>query len=680
MAAEDFWGSNPDTTTVLASPSPTTTSFTVDDITEFLEEAFILVEVSGEFERVQIASISGSQITLATALSGTPDVPGAVKSGRTLITNTKLNNSAIFNADDIASLKAVDTTSAPNGLRYQIAGMGIYRLDKDSTRTADDSVVIEPTTGGGRWISQYPVFGHVYAGASVISGSTFANLDGAGVPFLTDRTASDVTWASGGNDGAYETLGASLSVDLKGSKTLYIITGETDDGSTGPLELQLDIDGSTVNTINSVPTANASITQKTSLFSYAALSSTLAAGSTDFDTTSERRTGRDASKIRSYVLELPPTDDDSNAMVQEYTTALTFTQATSSTFVDITGATATGTFQSGNKALILFGNSQRSNSTGAFDNRTRQYRLMRDGVEVFATDSSNAISYFKNQGGYDELTRVVDVTGAHTFKMQGNRTSGTTQNFAEGGNGYFGMIELPAVYGGVTLLRSTVDLADTQSQSQTFEDIGDTGVVATNGLPLLIMVSGHFYNSPNGATDCIALYRFQVDGVTIDSEYSIRAAETTRYGALMIMVDDIPAGDHTFTLQYRQDQAVGAHRFYDTQFSVIEMPIADPAAGDAPSVTVTSATGKKMDIQYNGTITPSVSSTVTLQATQDGTAVGNPLVLPVLSGNTYGLSFRTIADAPPIGTSPVYRLQGKVSTGTANVSAGDFTTQEIGGS
>lgn len=522
---------------------------------------------------------------------------------------------------------------------------------------------------------------HIYAGASLISSSTFANLDGAGIPFSTDRTASDVTWASGGNDGAYETLGASLSVNLKGGKTLYIITGETDDGSTGPLELQLDIDGSTVNTINSVPTANASITQTTSLFSYAALSSTLAAGSTDFDTTSERRTGRDASKIRSYVLELPPTDDDSNAMVQEYTTALTLTQATSSTFVDITGATATGTFQSGNKALILFGNSQRSNSTGAFDNRARQYRLMRDGVEVFATDSDTALSYFSKQGGYDELARVVDVTGAHTFKMQGNRTSGTTQNFAEGGNGYFGMIELPAVYNGVTLLRSSVDLADTQYFHTSYTDVGTTGSVTTNGLPLLLMFSGHLHGSPNGATDSIANYRFQIDGVTVDSAYTIRytGSETTRYGTLMIMVDDVAAGSHTFTLQTQKTSGI-SHRFYDSQFSVIEMPIADPAAGDAPSVTVTSATGKKMDIQYNGTITPSVSSTVTLQATQDGIDVGNPLVLPVLSGNTYGLSFRTIADAPTIGTNPVYRLQGKVSTGTANVSAGDFTAQEISGS
>ena len=515
---------------------------------------------------------------------------------------------------------------------------------------------------------------HIYAGASSISSSTFADLDGAGIPFAEDRTASDVSWSSGGNDYVYESVGVDLTLNLKGStKTLHIVTGETTNGATGPTELLLKSDGSTIVDIDATPfTAQ---TQSTSLFSYASLSGTLAGGSTDFEVLGERVTGRAATKLRAYAIELSPLDGSGNSLVQEFTTSLTQTIVGGSD-ADITGASATGTFQSGNKALILFGNSQRTNAGNATTNRTRIYKLLRDGSEVHAWDAISPISILNLQGGYDELARVEDVTGAHTFKMQAAKNGGTDQIMADSGNGYFGMIEIPAENA-----LSVVELADTQYSYTSYTEVATTPLVSCTGAPVLLTLSGHFYGIENGATDCIQFIKFQIDGVDVDSAYSIRHASSnnSRYGTIMILVDSVTAGDHTFSVEAYKSQAIG-FRFYDTQFSAIELPIADPAAGNAPAFTIIDTTGKKVDIQYNGTIAPSVDSTVTLQVTRDGTATGNPFEIQVKSGNVYGLSFRTIAEAPTIGTSPDYKLQGKVSTGTASLSSGDFTGQEVGGS
>lgn len=157
MAAESYWGSNPVTTTVLVSPSPTTTVFTVASITDFIDEQFLLVEVAGDFERAQIDSISGSQITLKEALSDAPDVPGAVKSGRTLLTNSKLNGGAVFHADDITSLEALSTSNAPENTRYQVPEYGIYRLNKGGSLVADGELVLD-AADGGNWILETPAF------------------------------------------------------------------------------------------------------------------------------------------------------------------------------------------------------------------------------------------------------------------------------------------------------------------------------------------------------------------------------------------------------------------------------------------------------------------------------------------------------------------------------------------
>lgn len=152
MARSQYFGENPITTTVQASPAPTTTVFTVGSAVDFVEGQYILVEISGDFERVKIDSITGAQFTLAEPLSTPPTAGASVKSGRTLLRNTLFNDSSIYHADTISDVKAIPTTDAPDNLRYQVPGLGVLRLDKASTATADDLFIYAPDSGPGRWI------------------------------------------------------------------------------------------------------------------------------------------------------------------------------------------------------------------------------------------------------------------------------------------------------------------------------------------------------------------------------------------------------------------------------------------------------------------------------------------------------------------------------------------------
>ena len=56
---------------------------------------------------------------------------------------------------DITALKALNTTSAgdyPDKTMLLVENAGLYRIDRDSSTTADDNFVVAPTTGVGRWI------------------------------------------------------------------------------------------------------------------------------------------------------------------------------------------------------------------------------------------------------------------------------------------------------------------------------------------------------------------------------------------------------------------------------------------------------------------------------------------------------------------------------------------------
>ena len=56
----------------------------------------------------------------------------------------------------LAALKAVDTTSLPNGAIRVVLGYGRFQLQNASVETAQDPVVLAPTTGPGRWVAMDP--------------------------------------------------------------------------------------------------------------------------------------------------------------------------------------------------------------------------------------------------------------------------------------------------------------------------------------------------------------------------------------------------------------------------------------------------------------------------------------------------------------------------------------------
>lgn len=74
-------------------------------------------------------------------------------SGDEPIAASTLNNSATFNADDTDDLATIDTTDTPDGMKYMdYAERNMYQFNSGSSETADEYFVLEPTTGGGRWI------------------------------------------------------------------------------------------------------------------------------------------------------------------------------------------------------------------------------------------------------------------------------------------------------------------------------------------------------------------------------------------------------------------------------------------------------------------------------------------------------------------------------------------------
>jgi hypothetical protein len=124
----------------------------VSDGTNLVAGQYINVEVSSSFERGKISTVVGDVVTLTSALSGAPDTPGEVRNTRQLIVASDIQKLGVYIADDIASLKSVDITYAPNGLKYQVTGKGIYRYASGSGATADDLLVVAPTAGSGRWL------------------------------------------------------------------------------------------------------------------------------------------------------------------------------------------------------------------------------------------------------------------------------------------------------------------------------------------------------------------------------------------------------------------------------------------------------------------------------------------------------------------------------------------------
>lgn len=53
---------------------------------------------------------------------------------------------------DLAALKAISTTSMPDRTMILSESLGLYRFDLQSVAAGDDVLIVQPTTGSGRWI------------------------------------------------------------------------------------------------------------------------------------------------------------------------------------------------------------------------------------------------------------------------------------------------------------------------------------------------------------------------------------------------------------------------------------------------------------------------------------------------------------------------------------------------
>lgn len=183
-------------TTVSASPAPTTTSCTVASAGSFREGMAVYFDVSGTPTRTFLTGITGNALTFSPALSSAPDVAGDAVSYHQPIFNDKLDESSLWREATTTSLRAVDTTGMPDGTRVIVEDLGIYRLDTAGAGTDDDHKIIDPTTGPGRWFLE--VFGPEWVQDTNWI-SSFPTADGANYQHLATNGAGAISFQSPAN-------------------------------------------------------------------------------------------------------------------------------------------------------------------------------------------------------------------------------------------------------------------------------------------------------------------------------------------------------------------------------------------------------------------------------------------------------------------------------------------------
>lgn len=518
--------------------------------------------------------------------------------------------------------------------------------------------------------------GHARVDSNIITSSTFADLDSALENFGYFHFDPGVSWTTVGNDGAYEDVGLTVNATSNNdSQTLLLLTGNIPNGTDGAFDPRIKANGVVTNTFKTAPySAVETFAQLTNAFGFAALLDN--GGATTYTAEAKRRTNNEINDLRLHVIDVPDSDESDVALIRE-TAALTETNNSTTSFVDITGASVTATFTHSN-ALILFGNSIKENGEGTTTGMTRSYRLLRDATTMFDLDTGGGGSAMY-KGGHDEQARLISVTGAHTLKMQGRRSGGSgTLQFAASNNGYFTVIELPDTWDGDTLARESVDVDDTfTNTSNVWTTMGTITDAACNGHPMLLGVSGNFYSSGNGID---VEYRVLVDDVAAEDVFETRCdnGDSSRYPSLFFLLDDLAAGTHTFKIQVRHNGGVG-HYFYDSQFFAAEFPKVTAPSVTPVALTLTSTTGKKVQLQHRGTVTATENSTLTLRATADGVAVGNEEAYNLTADTAVKIDFLTVATGAAAGSDVDYKIQAKIDAGRASAPPADFIAQELPG-
>lgn len=250
-------------TTVSASPAPTTTSCTVASAGSFREGMAVYFDVSGTPTRTFLTGITGNALTFSPALSSAPDVAGDAVSYHQPIFNDKLNESSFWQASTLADLTATDVTGMPDGTRCIVADKQSYRLDIGSSEYSDGYYVVDPTTGSGRWIMELDLsdiaFAHLCPSIPEALPAVQATLDFGSTAQNAISTAT-VT-VDGAAPGDLVTLGAPSAIEagfiwsgfVSADDTVTIRLAKITTGTTDPASATWNVQ---VTKPNSLPSIN----------------------------------------------------------------------------------------------------------------------------------------------------------------------------------------------------------------------------------------------------------------------------------------------------------------------------------------------------------------------------------------------------------------------------------------
>jgi hypothetical protein len=162
--------------------------------------------------------------TLAETVIAVPGTDYVIPSGMAAAISAAMQGAtgkSLSPVQDLAAAKAINTTSTtdyPDKSTILIEDLGLYKFDRNSTATNDDNLVIQPTTGSGRFLK---LFVNVTALSQLTGDSTHRT--------VTD--AEKATWNAGTGSGgsgtgsknfAAVTFASTINVDFN-SATYYAI-------------------------------------------------------------------------------------------------------------------------------------------------------------------------------------------------------------------------------------------------------------------------------------------------------------------------------------------------------------------------------------------------------------------------------------------------------------------------
>ena len=147
---------------------------------------------------------------------------------------------------DLTALKAVNTTTLTDKTMINCETLGLYRLDLQSSATADDNRIIAPTTGTGRWFKM---------SASINDHNNLTAIQGGGTGDYQHLTTTQLGYihASGSdNQNLFSTIAVSGQSNIVADSTSDTLTFVA--GNNISLTTNAGADSLTINSANYYPT------------------------------------------------------------------------------------------------------------------------------------------------------------------------------------------------------------------------------------------------------------------------------------------------------------------------------------------------------------------------------------------------------------------------------------------